>query len=59
MFPPRRLGPSISPTTLSEPPHENFLTNTGIYEKQVSGLWFNQTALTPKIEEFNGNPLEF
>jgi len=40
-------------------PHENFLTNTGIYEKQLSELWVNQKALTPEIEEFNGNPLNF
>jgi hypothetical protein len=39
--------------------HENFLTNTGIYAKQYVGLWLNQMALTPKIEEVNGNPLKF
>ena len=39
--------------------HDNFLTNTGIYEKQLSGLRVNQMASTPEIEEFNGNPLNF
>ena len=39
--------------------HDNFLTNTGIYEKQMIGLWFNLMVLTLEIEEFNGNPLNF
>jgi hypothetical protein len=58
------MGPSapgvITPThpvNLAAP--RNSLTNTGIYEKQIIGLWVNQRAPTPEIEEFNGNPLEF
>ena len=50
---------AINLTCLSEPLYENFLTNTGIYEKQMIGLWFNLMVLTLEIEEFNGNPLNF